>query len=265
MFSKQPNGVKQPPLQYLFQGYEGALGASKVNDRQGKCQLINKVLASTKTKKVPTVDKDGCVLCPDCKTRVRTGNGGVQNFIQRHRGTAQCATNRKKKQTQDKLERQKENVMKWFQPRAPIVPPTVTAPALVKPAHLSATSTSTWTSPPILTGCPLGVALLRKFRARVEGLPQEVGQADENHPLAPFSGDPVGCVMDGEDAWEKFDGPLNTILQRPPEELRDLVRIGEKGLIGLCRLLEYLVMHHQLTGHLFEGKLERLICAIDKV
>ena len=24
------------------------------------------------------VDDDGSVLCPDCKTRVRTGNGGVQ-------------------------------------------------------------------------------------------------------------------------------------------------------------------------------------------
>lgn len=120
MFGKQSNGVKQPPLQYLFQRYEDALDTSKVNDRQGKCQLINKVLASTKTKKVPTVNEDGCVLCPDCKTQVRTGNGGVQNFIQRHRGTAQCATNRKKKQTQDKLERQKENAMKWFHLQHPL-------------------------------------------------------------------------------------------------------------------------------------------------
>lgn len=164
--------------------------------------------------------------------------------------------------------------MKWFRPRAPIVPPTVTAPALVKPTCLSSTSAqtnihpstkSTHLPPPALTGCPLGVALLQKFHARVEALPQEVGEADQNHPLAPFSGNPEGCVTDGEDAWEKFDGPLNTLLQRPPEELCDLVWIGEKGLIGLCRLLEYLVVHHQLSGHLFEGKLDRLISAIDKV
>ena len=164
--------------------------------------------------------------------------------------------------------------MKWFRFQAPIVPPTVTAPALVKPAQLSSTlaqpnihhpsAKSTYLPPPILTGCPLGVALLRKFRAQVEALP-EVGKADENHPLAPFSRNPKGCVMDGEDAWEKFDRPLNTLLQRPPEELRNLVRIGEKGLIGLCQLLEYLVMHHQLTGHLFEGKLDQLMSVIDKV
>ena len=220
------------------------------------------------------MDEDGRVLCPDCKTRVKTGNGGVQNFVQRHRGTAQCAANKKKREAQDRLVKEKESAMKWFRPRAPNVPPTVTAPALVKPKCLSSTLAqanihpsmkSTCPPPPALTGCPLGVALLRKFRARVEALPREVGEADQNHPLAPFSGNPEGSVVDGEDAWEKFDGPLNTLLQRPPEELCNLVRIGEKGLIGLCRLLEYLVVHHRLSGHLFEGKLDRLISVIDKV
>jgi hypothetical protein len=99
----------------------------------------------------------------------------------------------------------------------------------------------------------------------VEALPQEVDEADQNHPLAPFSGNPEGSIVDGEDVWEKFDRPLNTLLQRPPEELCNLVRIGEKGLIGLCRLLEYLVGHHWLSRHLFEGKLDRLISVIDKV
>ena len=47
-------------------------------------------------------------------------------------------------------------------------------------------------------------------------------------------------------AWEKFDGPLNSLLQRPPDELRSLVHVGEKGLIGLCHFLEYLVQHHKL-------------------
>jgi hypothetical protein len=75
----------------------------------------------------------------------------------------------------------------------------------------------------------------------------------------------MGCVGANEDAWEKFDGPLNSLLQKPPDELRHLVRIGPKGLIGLCRLLEYLVTYHQVTGYLFEGKLERLMHAIDEV
>ena len=31
-----------------------------------------------------TVGTDGRVLCPDCGMHVKTGNGGLQNFIQRH-------------------------------------------------------------------------------------------------------------------------------------------------------------------------------------
>ena len=118
---------------------------------------------------------------------------------------------------------------------------------------------------PASSGCPIGVALLRKFRARIEGLPQDVGKADENHPLAAFAADPVGCVEEDEDAWEKFDGPLNSLLQKPPDELRDLVRVGETGLIGLCHFLEYLILRHNVSGYLLEGKLDRLMCAIDEV
>jgi hypothetical protein len=113
--------------------------------------------------------------------------------------------------------------------------------------------------------CPVGIALLCKFRTRIEGLPLDIGEADESHPLAAFAFDPVGSVKEDEDAWEKFDGPLNSLLQKPPDKLRDLVRVGERGLIGLCRFLEYLVQHHGVSGCLFEGKLERLMYAIDEV
>ena len=30
--------------------------------------------------KTLVVDEGSCILCPDCKTQVRTGNGGVQNL-----------------------------------------------------------------------------------------------------------------------------------------------------------------------------------------
>ena len=218
------------------------------------------------------VGEDGCVLCPDCHTLVKTGNGGIQNFLQRHRGSAQCIANKKKKQSQDAIKKNKQNALKWFQPRAPVMPATVTAPPLVRPTATASTSVNCTHNHPYhdeastpLSGCPVGIALLQNFRARIEGLPCSVGEAGDDHPLAEFAGDPVGCVGDDEDAWEKFDGPLNGLLQKPSNELRNLVRVGEKGLIGLCRLLEYLVMHHQLSGYLFEGKLERLMLAIDDV
>ena len=57
----------------------------------------------------------------------------------------------------------------------------------------------------------------------VEALSTDVGVANKRHPLAAFSGNPAGCVDAGKDAWEKFDGPLNTLLQKPSEELQHLV------------------------------------------
>jgi hypothetical protein len=215
---------------------------------------------------------------------VKTGNGGLQNFLRRHRGSAQCAkqcaTNKRNKESLDQLKKARENASKWFRPRSvPTVPSTVAVPALVHPAPLrilpspsnpNQSSTAHGSGPvppagPASSSCPIGVALLRRFRARIEGLPQDVGKADENHPLAAFSANPVGCVEEDEDAWGKFDGPLNSLLQRPPDELRDLVRVGETGLIGLCRFLEYLVLHHNVSGYLLEGKLDRLMRAIDEV
>ena len=88
---------------------------------------------------MPTVDNDGCVLCPDCQTQVRTGNGGVQNFLQWHCGTAQCAANKKKKEIHDGL-KAKKNAKKWFEPHVHIVPPTVSTPALVTPEPLPSSS-----------------------------------------------------------------------------------------------------------------------------
>ena len=81
---------------------------------------------------------DGFVLCSNCKTRVRAGNGGVHNFLQRHCATVQPTKKEKKK---DNLEKARGNAMKWFQPRKPPVPPTQSAPALVIPAPLPFSST----------------------------------------------------------------------------------------------------------------------------
>jgi hypothetical protein len=109
------------------------------------------------------------------------------------------------------------------------------------------------------TCCPVGLMLLQNFQTCIEALPQNVGEADNTHPLASFA------VREGEDAWEKYDGPLNTLLQRPSHELYHLVQVGDMGLIGLCQFLEYLVKHHGVSGYLLEGKLEQLMVAIDTV
>lgn len=75
----------------------------------------------------------------------------------------------------------------------------------------------------------------------------------------------MGCVGDDEDAWEKWDGPLNGLLQCDPEELCDLVVRGERGLISLHNFLHYLVTVHGMQGALIEMKVGQLLQAIKEV
>ena len=51
----------------------------------------------------------------------------------------------------------------------------------------------------------------------------------------------------------------------PREELRALVVRGENGLLNLCNLLEYLACDHGIPGVLLEGKVRRIMQAIDEV
>ncbi|KAF8999761.1 hypothetical protein BDQ17DRAFT_1328032 [Cyathus striatus] len=70
----------------------------------------------------------------------------------------------------------------------------------------------------------------------------------------------LALVMVEEDVWEKIDGPLNNVLQNPGGHL---VCFGERGLIGLWKILSYFVEEQGLEGALFEGKLERLMKIIE--
>lgn len=72
-------------------------------------------------------------------------------------------------------------------------------------------------------------------------------------------------MAEDEDAWEKFDGPLNTVLQKTPEEMRLLVHVGEYGLHGLHRFLAYIDCNYGITAPLIELKLERLMNAMNEV
>jgi hypothetical protein len=74
-----------------------------------------------------------------------------------------------------------------------------------------------------------------------------------------------GSIGPEQDAWEVWNGPLDTELQKSHEELKKLVKRGEKGLEAVYNLLEYLASSHGIPGALFEGKIERLMCAIDDV
>jgi hypothetical protein len=99
----------------------------------------------------------------------------------------------------------------------------------------------------------------------IHRIPLSVPEASRNHPFAQFSGELKGCIPEGEDSWETWDGPLNTILQKELQELEMLVTRGHYGISALHCFLQYLVTEHAVDSALFEGKIERLICAMNNI
>jgi len=66
--------------------------------------------------------------------------------------------------------------------------------------------------------CPTALKLLNRFWIRIQQLPESIEVADNDCPLAHFSGTFNGSVGPGQDAWEVWNGPLDTELQKSPEE-----------------------------------------------
>lgn len=164
------------------------------------------------------------------------------------------------------------SALRFFGRREP-VPPTVVSPPRIQasrlPAEMSPPRTPQIDPQPALSShtppCTVALQILERFHMKIEGLPQSVPEASDSHPVAAFSFNPAGCVGDGEDAWERWDGPLNSLLQRDPERLRELVVRGAKGLTGLHKFLHYLVTVHGVKGALIEMKVERLLKAMEEV
>lgn len=238
------------------------------------------------------VGPDGRVECPLCQERIATGVAGLAN-VRRHMEGERCKKQAKRNRENQNKSKQQNLVKSYFTapkkvPSTVPQPPTIHSTTTVcsqsssstpAPKSVSETISETTTmhahegidSPATLdpspTFCKDAMSCLTAFKARVVALERDpsIPEAGINHELAAFSGDPVGCVQDGEDAWERWDGPLNTLLQKEPSELRKLVVRGNRGLIGLHNFLLYLVVNHGIAGGLIEGKISRLTKAIDDV
>jgi hypothetical protein len=186
--------------------------------------------------------------------------------------------NKKKWKEADIVNRTKSIAMSFFGPRPPKVPSTVANPLPIQPTSFipfKPTTTShtarlecvgtTLCNPELIHGCLIALQLLASLQKRIDSLPKDTSEAAHDHPLAAFLGDPTGSVDDGEDTWEKWDGLLNTLLQKSPEGLEKLVVVGQRGLGGFHWFLSYLVSEHKVQGCLLKGKMQWLFSAIDRV
>jgi hypothetical protein len=109
--------------------------------------------------------------------------------------------------------------------------------------------------------------VLKTLREKVENLPKSVPTARKTSPLAGYCCDPADLTKDiavDADVWETWDQRLNVLIPHSIPEISPLVRRGKYGLIGLVLLLEHLVRDRKVDEGLLDGKVGRLIEAIDR-
>lgn len=103
----------------------------------------------------------------------------------------------------------------------------------------------------------LGIAIAR--------MPAEIPHAEDNAETAIYFGDPAKLVLPADDMWEKLDRMLNTTLQKEESELDALIKRGPKGIEALYHVLVFYVGSRGLNEQLLEGKIGRILAAIERV
>ena len=106
------------------------------------------------------------------------------------------------------------------------------------------------------------INLLATLKKAVNNLPA-LSEASEVDKIAIFSQN-VPANLDKEDAWEFLDPILNRFLgfDRTVESISEELQGGEMGLAAVIRYLKDFVTLYQIDRGLLEGKVQRLLDAI---
>jgi hypothetical protein len=122
-------------------------------------------------------------------------------------------------------------------------------------------------STPVESNTSIPLKILTTLREKVENLPRSVPAAKRTGPLGGYSCNPVELTKEivlDVDIWETWDPILNALISHRVSENHTLVTRGKYGLIGLVCFMEHLVRDRKLDEGLLEGKVGRIIEAIDR-
>jgi hypothetical protein len=109
--------------------------------------------------------------------------------------------------------------------------------------------------------------ILKTLCEKVENLPKSVPTAKKTGPLTGYCCDSKELTSDVAadiDVWETWDQRLNVLISHSIPDIYPLVTWGKYGLIGLVQLLEHLVHDRKVDEGLLDGKVGRIMEAIDK-
>jgi hypothetical protein len=168
-------------------------------------------------------------------------------------------------------QRSQSRIQTFFtkQPKV-LVPPTVPIPdRVIAYAMESASSGNSGIAGPsnaCIISDTLADGLLMKLEKSISKLPPNtLPDASETDDIAVFAQN-IPTDMDRDDAWESLLDPLlNRFLGfgRPIESISASLRGGDKGLNAMARYLREFVGRYRIDGALLEGKVLRLIEAIE--
>ena len=109
--------------------------------------------------------------------------------------------------------------------------------------------------------------VLKTLREKVKNLPKSIPIATKTGPLAGYCCDSKELtkdITDNADVWEVWDGRLNVLISHSIPDLYPLITRGKYGLIALVQLMEHLIRDRNIDEGLLEGKIGRVIEAIDR-
>ena len=118
---------------------------------------------------------------------------------------------------------------------------------------------------PTTTSVPF--TILKTLREKVKKLPKSVPTAKKDGPLSEYCCDPKDLTSDitaDVDVWETWDQRLNVLIPHSIADIYPLITRGKYGLVGLVQLLEHLVRDRKVNEGLLDGKVGRIMEAIDR-
>ena len=109
--------------------------------------------------------------------------------------------------------------------------------------------------------------ILKTLREKVEKLPKSIPTAKKTSPLAGYCCNSTELTKDitaDVDVWETWDQKLNVLISHTISDIYPLITRGKYGLIALVQLLEHLVRDRKVNEELLDGKVGRVMEAIDR-
>ena len=198
--------------------------------------------------------------------------GGIPNFVKQHkpRVSKACQLNLEKKNKANSHQKSQPGIQSFFTMKPKVlVPSTIPMPdpviayAMESAPQLSATRVMgiiprPASSPPNIHA----INILAKLEKAIGSLPF-LPDASESDEIAVFSGT-VPTDLAKDEAWEFLDPMLNHFLgfNRTTESIYNKLWGGARGLSAMVRYLEEFVGWYEIDGTLLEGKIQRLVNAI---